>query len=371
MEVVETLQIRPTMLLIYDTYIDRPTAGRVPKLQSFDRFANIGKKAYSGELSPHSRKRMTKALNLLVALAKKKRVQNPKTNKWFTFKVNFVTLTLPSAQRSVSDRDLKTKVFDPFIKSMKRKHSLKSYVWRAERQFNGNLHFHLTTETFLPLHSIRDEWNRFLSKYHFIDEFKLNHGHINPNSTDVHSVHKINNIGAYMVKYMSKNPKEHLAEINAKRLQVGKYPIAPELHRFRLLSGQPRWDDPILGKVWDCSVNLKSKLTCVIHSDSVTRSEIREIIKSPKTTYCQTDHCFIISLVYGSMQDVLPDRLRHIYNSYLDEIRNYVPPVPVPVEPALRKPLSRPINKYRQLSLNLRHRYFTSRDQAITKAITT
>jgi hypothetical protein len=293
------------------------------KALSDDKESTSAKSAYSGTMCSHAKKRLTKALNLLVAIARPKTAFNPKTGKRFNFRVNFITLTLPCAQRSVSDRDLKTKVFDPFIKSMKRKHGLRSYVWRAERQFNGNLHFHLTTDSFLPLSSIRDEWNRFLSRFHFINEFHSNHGHFTPNSTDVHSVHQIANIAAYMVKYMSKSDDDHLAEINAKRVKLGKPPIDPSKHPFRRIDGQPEWNQPIEGKVWDCSSNLKSKDSCVMESDSKSRDDLRHVVRHPNTTHVSTDHCFIVPVVKGRMEEVLPPRLKTMYQDYLNRIRCY------------------------------------------------
>lgn len=335
MQVVETIQVRPSMVLLYNTYIDRPTKIKKSKDNHPNRFSNISKPAYSGELSSHAKKRLARALNLLVAIARPKKVSDPATGDPFTFKVNFVTLTLPSAQGVVTDRDLKKKVFDPFIKSMKRKHGLKSYVWRSERQFNGNLHFHLTTDSFLPYGSIRDEWNRFLSKFHFIDDFHSQHNHFSPNSTDVHSVQDINNIASYMVKYMSKSPEAHLKGVNAKLVALGKNPIDPDSHPFRKISSQPKWDDPIAGKVWDCSINLKLKENCSMIADSESRDDLRKIVRSPSVEPLITDHCYLLLLKKGRIEEVLPQRLKTLYQDYLGRIRNYVRPKKLIVTPDL------------------------------------
>jgi len=335
MVAVETLQVRPTMVLLYDTYIDRPSLLHRLKYDKRGNLANINRQAYSGTLAPHAKKRLAKALNLLVAIARPKSVFNPKTGKPFTFRLNFVTLTLPAAQKSISDKDLKIQCFDPFIKSMKRKHGLKSYIWRAERQFNGNLHFHLTTDCFLPLTSLRDEWNRFLARFHFIDDFEKKHGHFSPNSTDVHSVHQIKNIAAYMVKYMSKDPVQHLADVNSERVNKGLEAINPNKHEYRSLDHQPQWNTPIVGKVWDCSINLKTKEKCVMVADSHTRSEVRHINASGCTEHLTTDHCFLMLLKSGRMEEVLPTRLRHMYQGYLNKIRNFkrLPRTPLDIEP--------------------------------------
>ena len=110
---------------------------------------------------------------------------------------------------------------------MRRKHRLRSYVWRAEVQQNGNLHFHVISDTYIRYDHIRADWNSCLRDTGLIDKFKAKHGHADANSTDVHAVYKIKDLTAYFTKYMSKKSK--------------------------------KTDRNIEGKIWDCSANLKTK----------------------------------------------------------------------------------------------------------------
>ena len=328
---VPIVQIRPNMILVYPQTLW--PSGFAPNRRSNNlsivwnkqenQDANFeGKEAYSGQLTFASRKRLQKAINLLVAISDVKRVQAPKSGKWFDFKVNFVTLTLPSAQGSITDKELKKTCLDNFFKAMRRKHQLKDYVWRAERQFNGNLHFHITTNTYLPQDAIRNEWNRQLSKFHFIDDFKALHGHSNPNSTDVHAVSKLKNIAAYMVKYMSKDPAEHLEEVNQKRMAKGDDPIIPEDHEFRQVEGQPLWDDPINGKVWDCSLNLKSKTRCETEACDQIQAEVNRIVKKHHLKWKSTEYCYLIFTGNKDMKLILEGELLQMYLSYLSDIKD-------------------------------------------------
>ena len=118
---------------------------------------------------------------------------------------------------------------------------MKNYVWKVEAQANGNIHVHITTDTYLPWRSVREVWNRILkqngilkkytdrmnamTEFEYIKTFfRANKttipelkkrfaegkakGWEDPNSTDVRAVHKIKDIGAYISKYMSKTDKD-------------------------------------------------------------------------------------------------------------------------------------------------------------------
>lgn len=348
--VIPTVQIRPNMILVYDQLLwpgSRPKKPEIPKhLQlalepEISTLDFLKKDAYSGELCNHSKKRLSKAINLLCAIAQEKEAENFRTGGKFKFKVNFVTLTLPAPQGTITDRELKQKALDPWIKSMKRLFGLKNYVWKAERQFNGNLHFHITSDCYLPLDKICSVWNRQLDRLGFIDEFFVRNGHRHPNSTDVHSVQKIRNLAAYMVKYMSKSPEAHLRMVNAKLSNAGKRIIKPDEHSFRSVPGQPTWDQPIQGKVWDCSTNLKLKSRC----ETEISGDISSCIQALKDTFpdqCHySDHCLVIYANSIPMTSILDGKLLAMWIKYLDFIRSHDTADPA----VFGYPFNLPINK--------------------------
>ena len=332
--VIPTVQVRPNMILIYDTYqFPNGRKSPVPDITMAPRSVITplpvepfsSKKAYSGELCPNSKKRLSKAINLLCAIAQPKIAENFKTGQLFQFRVNFVTLTLPAPQGIITDKQLKSKCLDPWIKSMKRKYGLRSYVWRAERQFNGNLHFHVTTDTYLPYDDLCHVWNRQLDRLGFIDRFRALHGHSRPNSTDVHSVQKIINLAAYMVKYMSKSPADHLKQINEQRLSSGKRELNPSNHRFRQIEGQPEWNQPIEGKVWDCSTNLKLKARCETEISNDQTDCLQSLIDTFPDQCKRTDFCFIIFTNNIPMDRLLSGILLVMWLNYLNYVRDYLP----------------------------------------------
>ena len=141
---------------------------------------------------------------ILAACAKWKDAIDFKSGNKYRFKLNFITLTLPAEQGNLTDYQVKSKILDPFLKRCTRKFGLTSYVWRAEYQENGNIHFHLMTDCFIHYKSIRHNWNECCARYGLIDKFEKIHGHRNPNSTDVHAVRKPWELARYIAKYMTK-----------------------------------------------------------------------------------------------------------------------------------------------------------------------
>jgi hypothetical protein len=229
------LQVRPYGLLVYERtewMTGRRKQPKEPITTSINHSNNTDTtqaKLYTGKITDYSKRRLKRAIQLLVASAEEKEAINFKTGKTFKFRVNFITLTLPAPQGDITDKQIKKHCLDNWIKRARRKHKLNSYVWRAERQKNGNIHFHLITDTYIHYEKIRNDWNDCLQSLKFLDKFEEKNGHRNPNSTDVHAVHKVRNLTQYFIKYMTKAESE---------------------------------DDTIEGKVWDCSTNLKTKKNC-------------------------------------------------------------------------------------------------------------
>ncbi len=233
------------------------------------------------------------SVNLLVAQAKWKEVENPTTKSLYRFKINFITLTLSAPQKNVSDRIIKSKMLEPWIRNMRNVHGLRSYVWRAERQKNGNIHFHFSTDTYLPYDAVRDVWNHQQAKFHFITDFQhKNHSQF-PNSTDVHSVANIKNLAAYLVKYMMKDEKGL---------------------------------DTIEGKVWDCSQNLKLRDRVTYEMSVQDFALMRKLVEKFPDRAINTDHCSIFQLSEKEMQTYLPANYFDDYKKWLLEVYHAADP---------------------------------------------
>lgn len=99
--------------------------------------------------------------------------------------VTFVTLTLPSKQVH-HDNYLKNNLLDPMIEWLrdsqertKRKGAgVDAYLWRAESQKNGNLHFHLIVDRWIDQDKLRQKWNQILERLQYISMYRMTQKYI-------------------------------------------------------------------------------------------------------------------------------------------------------------------------------------------------
>ena len=157
-----------------------------------------------GQISFKAEKRIRNAIDWLLEITPKKKFYAPKYKKHYWFRINFITLTLASKQVH-SDSTIKKVLLNQFLVECRKKWKVHNYLWRAESQKNGNIHFHICTDQFIPWLELRNNWNRIQNKLGYVDRFHVKHKHRAPNSTDVHSIKKIKNISAYLAKYCTKN----------------------------------------------------------------------------------------------------------------------------------------------------------------------
>lgn len=167
-------------------------------------------KKQSGVMSYKSAQRLRDAINLLVAtsvskklyvkeIAERQKAAGLPIKPYINFRLNFVTLTLQSPQIH-SDKEIHTKVFAEFIKKWKYKNNKLLYVYKAEAQDNGNLHYHLTTNSFICHKKLRKWWNKACNSLGYMDRCSVE----NPNSTDVHAIKNVQDIAAYLSSYVAK-----------------------------------------------------------------------------------------------------------------------------------------------------------------------
>lgn len=206
-----------------------------------------------GELSPMAQKRLRKKINYLMYLSNDKKILGrqivAKSQNFTTqyqkskiyadnvqYKLTFITLTLPAKQRH-SDNEIKKSCLNQFLVELRHNYDIKKYIWKAEKQANGNIHFHIIADNFIQWQDIRSSWNRIVNKLGYVDDFEKNMREFykdgfklstnkldkrtpqqqkqayknlvnsefkNPNSTDIHALYKVKNIQAYMSKYLTK-----------------------------------------------------------------------------------------------------------------------------------------------------------------------
>lgn len=164
---------------------------------------NLKKKKFTGKLSKTQQALIKKKLTAWLSS-----IQEYNKNPRLTFKRKehypvFITLTL-SAKQEHSDKEIKRVLLDQFIKKLKSKFGVNKYFWRAERQNNGNIHFHLIVDKYCNYEHLKINWNIVQNKLGYIDRFEKKHNSRMPNSVDVRSASSVKNFINYVLKYSLK-----------------------------------------------------------------------------------------------------------------------------------------------------------------------
>lgn len=235
------------------------------------------RKGYSGGITASTRKRIETAVDIFLQLAPVRYIHNPVTGRRQKFQLSFITLTV-SAHDPVPTKEAHAalKIWLQHFKRPwhKRRMSeqIKSYLWKAELQERDQIHYHITTSSFLHLAEIRRVWNDIQKARGWTqDYFKLK-GHHDPNSTDVHSVRNIKDVQRYLSKYLSKQ-------------QYRPAPTNPE-------AGFPALLVPVTldGKVWGCSEDLKGKKRFTEKLDADTWDNMCEAYGNGALKEHKTEH---------------------------------------------------------------------------------
>lgn len=106
--------------------------------------------------------------------AKKVTVRNSR-GEYVEHLATFITLTLPSTQVH-TDQEITKKVLGAFFEKCRKLQILTNYVWRAEKQKNGNIHYHIITDTYIYFQQVRRLWNVSLERLGYITAYRRKFG---------------------------------------------------------------------------------------------------------------------------------------------------------------------------------------------------
>lgn len=279
--------------------------------------------AHHGKISKVAKRKMSRAVDYLTHIVPKKKYFHPYYKRSGEYFLNFITLTLSSEQIH-TDNEIKSNLLEPFLNTCRQKWKVLSYIWRAEKQKNGNIHFHLITDRFIPWNKLRNGWNMHQQKLGYITRYRdnqmewhkngftyrpelsktmsrsqqyhaykegINNQWSNPNSTDVHGLRTINDAKAYLTKYITK-PGE---------------------------SGECQ------GRLWGCSSNLVRIRGAEIFTDGSASDEINKLIDDPRCKFYKGDYFFVITfnnkLLYCGAFPICMEALETFINSRFPEYR--------------------------------------------------
>lgn len=282
------LQIRNKSLVIWGRY-DGETKARMPQVWKKD--------AYSGEVGIMAQKRIRTAVELLLMSTPEKRLFNYHSQKYFTHRLSFITLTIPDEKPMIGLNDGHKLLLKPFIRKLNKNQKLGTYVWKAEYQKRNQLHYHITTPSFIDIGEIRNIWNEIIFKNGLMKSYINQYGNNNPPSTEIKEARKISDLNFYLQKEISKLD-EYLEK-------------SEELKKLK-------------GKIWDCSLNLKGKKFPNFEMNEKHEVNIFNELLNGTISEKDCDNCVVIKTKRLKGYKFLTSDEIEVYRQYIESIRRPV-----------------------------------------------
>jgi hypothetical protein len=283
------IQVRTDCLITYNSTEYRMSLSPIQLKKMKEAAAAARLTKYSGLFTQGARKRIGRAIDLLVQIAVPKYGVNEVTKKRQKHMLSFITLTIPPIELLTAERGY-NKLLSHFLQWLRRTKKVNTYVWKAEFQKNKQLHYHITTPSWIHYQEIKDKWNNLLRASGLLDDYYKNKGHYGANSTDVHEVKNINNLAGYLKKEFCKEVQNMQST----------------------------------GKLWDCSLNLKDNKYFTMELTSVLLKKLDQDIELGKIQRIELDQCNIYKAVRkNKIQEVLDLEQIQKYMEYIAHVTNY------------------------------------------------
>ena len=303
---IPSISIKPHGIAIYNQYLETRSR-RGNDIPHPWRWRPPRQNDPEGIISPKAARRIQAAIKWLLFFSKTKRAYNRDTRRWVKYRISLITITLSSPQRH-TDQTIKSRLFNQLLTELREQNGMLHYVWRAEKQQNGNIHFHLLTNIFINAVTLRKKWNRIQNKLGYVDTYTdrmnaeihtfadyCNHfgnqadtatlrrryivgqssGWRDPNSTDIHSVRKVRDLTRYLCKYLCKNL---LAEYTS-------YEDIPQ----HLL---------VRGKLWGLSRTLSALRSVTAAVDSFISDDLTALCTEFADNIIRHDYCTFIPATF-------------------------------------------------------------------------
>ena len=286
----------------------------------------------NGVLSKQATKRLKLAIEYFLLLNRSITKKSSKQGKTIDKQITFITLTLPSKQIHTNN-EIKSKCLNQFLIEISKYNYVSNYVWRAEYQENGNIHFHILVNKYVCWRDLRYRWNRIINKLGYVDRYSENmmKFHENgfqvrsdligkwtvkqqlkaykvglqtnwksPNSTDIHSLKLISNVKSYLTKYLTKTTQELKENFNSQSEEKKE-----------------------IGRSWGASVVISNIKGATTEIDNQLENNLRTLEKHfPKQVY-KSDYFTVIDISLSMIESVNCESLLLLFRRYLFDSFGY------------------------------------------------
>lgn len=224
---------------------------------------NFERKEYNGFMSRATKAYLTKILDNWFMTVRHFNKYDRLVHKMNKKEMVFVTLTLPSTQMH-DDNYIKRNILNKFIISCRNTNMFEEYFWRAEKQKNGNIHFHLLIDCYIAKERLQEIWNRCLVKDLYINEFEHKYKHRNPPTTHIQQIPSNQNIIDYVIKYVGKN----------------------------------EGTDKVQGRIWGMSDKLRELKSLILDVDRENEVTISEFVEENNRNVYQDENCMVVMIPF-------------------------------------------------------------------------
>lgn len=220
---------------------------------------NLQKDKLTGMLSRETQKKMVSVIQNWDDTIQEYNATNHLRKNKSKRQIIMLTLTLSKKQWH-DDRVVKRQMLVPFIQKLVRIRPSLNYLWKAEPQQNGNIHFHLLIDHYFDKDYIRMLWNELQSRHGYHDLINFKKGNEGQPSTRIEGLRDKVNAVSYCAKYVSKN----------------------------------EGDRAILGRLWGCSDRLKLLKNIEYKLSNSETTEIFEMLRPEKIDVYVDEFCAVI-----------------------------------------------------------------------------
>lgn len=266
-----------------------------------------------------SRKRLAKAVTIMSQAIKPRWIHNPVNDRLMFHRFSFMTLTV-SDDRNITAREAYDKLFSHFLDWLTRTEGVTTYIWKAELQKRGQIHYHVTFPNFIHWRKIRNKWNDLQRQAGLLDGYAKKHKNFDANSTDIHNTQNVKHADKYMLKELGKTISAvQLAAAWEVKQKVAAGEIDPADAQAEI---QRIYSEKIctIGKIWGCSEDL---LGVGYFTLEVTRAHEKMIDQweaEGKVRRVVDDYFSIIYCDNVDPPDILSSLERLNFRQYLDHV---------------------------------------------------
>lgn len=181
-----------------------------PEMQG-ENLVNDRKKAYSGIMSDSAKRIIRERLTAWYYLTLSYNKFKSKVRGHSFKQLIMLTVTL-SGKQVHSDHFIKKNLLELYLKRLNYTYGMENYFWKAEKQKNGNIHFHIWLDCYIAKEVAQLHWNEVQDNYGYLDEYFEKFGKRNPPSTQIEIISGKQSAIKYMMKYVTKNEGEQLVQ---------------------------------------------------------------------------------------------------------------------------------------------------------------